>query len=152
MIKFKILRWALKLFITLCLLIFAGNSYAVYSLQSENLKTPSELLHFYIADAMIALLIIGLYLIHQSFTSFMRRSYFNSKSAIYMSSGGYVLAAIGLAGLVIDLTGLNSLPDSGLIMTIIANCMLLLIGFGLTAVSDIIKKGENIKRENDLTI
>lgn len=32
------------------------------------------------------------------------------------------------------------------------NAMLLIVGFALIAVSDIIKKGESIKLENDLTI
>lgn len=152
MIKFKILRWALRLFLLICLIGIASNSYLTYMFRSENLKSQSELQHFYISSAMIVLLSTGLYLVHQSFTSFIKRSFFNRKSAVYLSSGGYILAATGLIGFVMDIIRWNALSESSLITNIAANTMLLLIGFGLTAVSDIIKKGENIKRENDLTI
>ncbi|RWX00218.1 DUF2975 domain-containing protein [Flavobacterium cerinum] len=151
--KFKILRWAIQLFITICILGICSNIYIYYILSSEPIPALSvDITPYLVSMLNVLLLITGLWYIHQSFTFFIQRSFFNFKSALYLSKGGYIIAATGIISFTYNMTKLAGKSREELITNIILNCLMLIIGFGLTAVADIIKKGESIKQENDLTI
>jgi hypothetical protein len=159
MTKFKILKWALKLFISLCLFTIAVNIFILFMVTADdyplkNFKIGSYL--FSIASSL--LLIIGLFFIHQSITFFIRRGYFNLKSASHLKKGGYILAVKALLSFLLAAVNFDSQvfekanKNISFVSDINANLTLLTIGFALIAVSDIIKKGNKIKQENDLTI
>lgn len=67
-----------------------------------------------------------------------------------------MMAATAILSFILLLTDLDIPVETKSIAKIISNVgyntMLLIVGFALIAVSDIIKKGESIKLENDLTI
>ncbi|MNK40244.1 hypothetical protein D3C87_588890 [compost metagenome] len=153
MLKFKILRWALKIFICLCILGISSNMYIIYLSNSEDIPlVKMEITSFFISTATILLLTTSLFFIHQSFTSFLKKSFFNLESASHLTKGGYLLAITGLMCFTIDMTKLSTISQYTFIVNTSTNCLLLIVGFGITAIADIIVKGENIKRENDLTI
>lgn len=153
MTKFKILKWAIKLFIAISLLGICSNMYIYYILSSEPIPALSvDFAPYLVSMLNVLLLITGLWYIHQSFTFFIKSNFFNFKSALYLSKGGYIIAITGIISFTYDMFKLTDTSKEDLITNIVLNCLMLIIGFGLTAVADIIKKGESIKLENDLTI
>jgi hypothetical protein len=103
------------------------------------------------SSAIAAILTVGLWFIHQSFSSFIEKGLFNLKSASYLSTGGHILAFTGIISFVFDSIKSQKGIET-MIISIVLNILLLIIGFGLIAVSHILKKGTTIKQENDLTI
>lgn len=100
----------------------------------------------------------GLYIIYKSCVMFINRGYFNAKSALYLKRGAYILilkAVLSIVWISIHINT-NTFDDkesqSELVLGISREITFLIIGFAIITVSDIVKKGENIKRENDLTI
>lgn len=89
---------------------------------------------------------------------FVSRGYFNGKSALYLKRGGYILITHVLARLIIavintDDSTFNANPGlKDFLSGMSSNITVLIIAFSLIAVSDIIKKGNKLKQENDLTI
>lgn len=159
MTKFKILSWILKLFICIYILGSLANGYTIHILLYDNSVpsvSPNVIFHFASSILLTLILTIGFYFIQQSCVMFIQRGYFNSKSALYLTRGGYVMAATAVLSFILLLIKLEIPVETKAVANIITNVgyntMLLIVGFALIAVSDIIKKGENIKLENDLTI
>lgn len=156
--KFKILSWILKLFICIYILGSLANGYAIHILYDNSIPSvsPNVIFHFASSILLALILTIGFYFIQQSCAMFIQRGYFNSKSALYLTRGGYIIAATAILSFILLLTKLEIPVETKSIANIITNVgyntMLLIVGFALVAVSDIIKKGESIKLENDLTI
>jgi len=86
---------------------------------------------------------------------FLRHGYFNTKSARYLTVGGYTLAASALTTLIPNMLYISDITReraSYFVIEVIYDITVLLVGLALLGVSDIVKKGINIKLENDLTI
>lgn len=159
MTKFKIISWILK--ISICLYILSGIA-ATYTLYiflykiSIPVAPPNIIFHTAVYIPLTILFATGLYFIHQSCIMFVKRSYFNLKSATYLKRGSYILAASAAAWLVIGIASLDLSEDRKELFhsfeSISHNIFWIVISLALLGVADIIKKGENIKRENDLTI
>lgn len=153
--KIKLLNWSLIFFISLGLVGLVSN-FGQFLFDKETFKlvystTRFGINSFYIINALTCLLLFGLYQVQQSFSSFIKNSFFNSRSALYLKKGGFLLIINGI------LSGVNNLyPSNKSVESLITNymmyAMIVLIGIGLMAVSDIVSKGEIIEQENLLTI
>ena len=72
MTKFKIIRWILKFFISLFLLLIAANTSAIYTILYDS-SVPKATVTLLCTSIPITLLfVIGLYYMHQSCTMFIR--------------------------------------------------------------------------------
>gem|GEM_PF-2361829 len=157
MTKFKIIRWALKLFISCQLLNIVTLICVAYEIHYD-ISIPSVPVHLLCFNALLSgLFTVGLYFIHQSCNMFLIRGYFNLKSALYLNRGGYILMAVTLLSLIKTCIYINPTKALALLIndfgsSIIYDIMFLIVGLSLVALSDIIKEGEIIKTENDLTL
>ena len=157
MTKFKIIKWILKFFIALFLFLIAVNISALYTILYDS-SVPKATVTLLCTSIPITLMfVIGLYYIHQSCTMFIRRGYFNTKSAQYLSTGGYIMMFKAIISLILVAVFLDPKKDTielirNLESNISFNIILIIIGLSLVAISDIIKQGEIIKTENDLTV
>lgn len=156
MTKFKIISWILLLLILANFAGIAMDAYMIYRSGYDPSIPRFPVRPFYIGIAGMFVSSAGLYCLLRSCTVFLRRGYFNSKSATYLKRGSYILAAKALAWLVIGITNLDFSQDRQDLFhsfeSISHNIFWIVISLALLGVADIIKKGENIKRENDLTI
>jgi len=157
MTKFKIIRWALKLFISCQLLNIVTLICVAYEIHYD-ISIPSVPVRLLCFNALLSgLFTVGLYFIHQSCNMFLIRGYFNLKSALYLNRGGYILMAVTLLSLIKTCIYINPTKALALLIndfgsSVIYDIMFLIVGLSLVALSDIIKEGEIIKTENDLTL
>ena len=152
--KIKILNWSLIIFIAIGLIAFVTNF--VMLLFSQDFKmiyssSPLGMISFYITNALSLMLMVGFYQVQQSFSSFIKNSFFNSKGAKLIKKGGFVLILNGILSGLHNLTFLYITPDK-IITNYMMYAMIILIGIGLMAVSEIISRGESIEQENLLII
>ena len=161
MTKFKILKWALLLFIIGNIAAIVINLKLVYDFRYDIGTPPAPpglilKLSYYIA--LTLLFTSGIYYIYKCCAMFVSRGYFNDKSALYLKRGGYILITHVLARLIIAVINSDdsifegNLELKNLLSGIGSNITLLIIAFSIIAISDIIKKGNKLKQENDLTI
>jgi len=157
MTKFKIIRWALKLFISCQLLNIVTLIYVAYEIHYD-ISIPSVPVRLLCFNALLSgLFTVALYFIHQSCNMFLIRGYFNLKSALYLNRGGYILMVVTLLSLIKTCIYINPTKALALLIkdfgsSIIYDLMFFIVGLSLVALSDIIKEGEIIKTENDLTL
>lgn len=150
MTKFKIISWILKIFITFCLIYLAIDLSAIYFILSGEVSKTFNGTPPIISAIMTMILTIGLCFVYQSVSLFTKMGFFNLKSATYISVGGYIIALTAIISFILEINA--QITMNSLIMNIFLNLLLFMIGFGLIAVSEVIRKGESIQRENDLTI
>jgi len=157
MTKFKILSWILKLFILFHILAFVMSAYTIYLLSGVTEVDVKKVIFSTLLYMPLGVLFaIGLYYIHQSCIMFLKRGYFNLKSSLYLKRGGYILGASALLSICSSVINHGNLTDLKAIQNfsenITYNILWLVVSFALIATTDILKKGVNLKRENDLTI
>jgi uncharacterized membrane protein YhaH (DUF805 family) len=100
----------------------------------------------------IAILIFALFNIQKGLQGFINEGFFNFKSSERFNRSGYLLLVLSVSGIIITLLGMNQSQDVETLSNIIMDLLLLAIGIGLLAFSDVIKKGNSIETENNLTI
>lgn len=103
----------------------------------------------YIMSVRIAVLILALFNIQKGLQAFIKEGFFNFKR---FNRSGYLLLLLSVFGIIISLLGMNQSPKDQILSDIILCLLLLAIGIGLLAFSDVIKKGNIIETENNLTI
>lgn len=153
--KIKILNWSLIIFLILGVIGIIGNFVILIfdktSFETIYTDTQFGINLFYFRNGLTCLLLFGLYQVQQSLSSFIKNSFFNSKSAKFLKKGGSILILFGVLSGINNLFYLNNTPEN-IITNYMMYAMIILIGIGLLAVSDIINKGEIIEQENMLTI
>ena len=157
MTKFKIISWALKILIGCQLVSIAVTMCIIYQIQDYAYNPPDFIKKISINLLLTCVYTVGLYFTHQSCTLFLKKGYFNTQSALYLTKGGYIIMAKAVLSLVkvaifIDLHKEPMALVKDISSSTTFDIMLFIIGFSLVALSDIIKKGEIIKTENDLTV
>lgn len=106
----------------------------------------------YISTLLTSLLIKGIYNIQRALSNCLKHNYFNSKSSAHFQKAGIILVVFGLLCLTFHFLNYNFDDKELLLMNCVIYILVLLIGISLTAVADIINKGEIIEQENLLTI
>jgi hypothetical protein len=155
--KIIILNWALKIFIGILILAIPINECLRYNISNEALTLTYKESIFgnyspYIMLLRIAVLILALFYIQKGLQAFIKEGFFNLKSSERFKRSGYLLLALSVFGIIIRLLSLNQSPEDQILSEIIMYLLLLAIGIGLLAFSDVIKKGNIIETENNLTI
>ncbi|RTY85352.1 hypothetical protein EKL97_01695 [Flavobacterium sp. LS1P28] len=106
----------------------------------------------YIMIVRIAVLILALFNIQKGLQGFIKEGFFNFKGSERFKRSGYLLLLLSVYGIIIRLLGMSQNPKDQILSDIIMYLLLLAIGIGLLAFSDVIKKGNIIETENNLTI
>ncbi|MFV8368672.1 hypothetical protein [Flavobacterium sp. LB2R40] len=106
----------------------------------------------YIMLLQIVILILAILNIQKGLQAFIKEGLFNFKSSERFKRSGYLLLLISVFGIIIRLLNMNHSPEDQILSDIIMYLLLLAIGIGLLAFSDVIKKGNIIETENNLTI
>ena len=155
--KIIILNWVLKIFIGLLILAVPINEVLRYNLSNEAITLMYKDSIFgnfspYVMLMRIAILIFALFNIQKGLQGFIKEGFFNFKSSERFSRSGYLLLLLSVSGIIITLLGMNQSQDVETLSNIIIDLLLLAIGIGLLAFSDVIKKGNIIETENNLTI
>jgi hypothetical protein len=149
--KITILNWVLKI------LAIPINECLRYNMSNEALTLKYKDSVFgnyspYIMLAIIALLIIALLNIQKGLQGFIKDGYFNFKSSERFKISGYLLLILSITMLMISFLAIEQASEIEILSDIIINLLLIAIGIGLLAFSDVIKKGNVLKTENDLTV
>lgn len=155
--KIIILNWVLKIFIALLILAVPINEVLRYNLSNEAITLMYKDSIFgnfspYVMLMRIAILIFALFNIQKGLQGFINEGFFNFKSSERFNRSGYLLLVLSVSGIIITLLGMNQSKDVETLSNIIIDLLLLAIGIGLLAFSDVIKKGNSIETENNLTI
>jgi hypothetical protein len=155
--KIIILNWVLKIFIGLLILAVPINEVLRYNLSNEAITLMYKDSIFgnfspYVMLMRIAILIFALFNIQKGLQGFINEGFFNFKSSERFNRSGYLLLVLSVSGIIITLLGMNQSQDVETLSNIIMDLLLLAIGIGLLAFSDVIKKGNSIETENNLTI
>jgi hypothetical protein len=155
--KIIILNWVLKIFIVLLILAVPINEVLRYNLSNEAITLMYKDSIFgnfspYVMLMRIAILIFALFNIQKGLQGFINEGFFNFKSSERFNRSGYLLLVLSVSGIIITLLGMNQSQDVKTLSNIIMDLLLLAIGIGLLAFSDVIKKGNSIETENNLTI
>lgn len=106
----------------------------------------------YISTLLTMLLIKGIHNIQRALSYCLKYNYFNSKSGIHFQKAGIILIVFALLCMPFDFVNHNFDDKELLLINGITYVLVLVIGISLTAVADVIKKGETIEQENLLTI
>lgn len=150
--KIKFLNGLLIIFIILTTLGITSNLIiSIYYKDPFLGQNQDAFYSFYSSIFLSCVLVFGMYQVQQALSSFIKNSYFNSKSAKFLKRGGIILIANGVLSIVYNL-GFSSSDLNLKIINYIMYAIIIMVGIGLMAVSDIISKGEIIEQENFLTI
>jgi len=155
MLKFNILNYILILIVALCLLSLLFLAFMLYALHYQHDLGSDVLTITWIAFIKVLLLTVAFTFTKQAIGNFLQQGYFNTKSAQFLTIAGYTMVASSLITLILNLTEITYVDRDSLAsysIEVIYDTTVLLMGFALLGVSDIIKKGTAIKLENDLTI
>ena len=155
--KIIILNWVLKIFIGLLILAIPINECLRYNMSSEEITIIYKESIFgnlspYIMLLRIVVLILTILNIQKGLQAFIKEGVFNFKSSERFKRSGYLLLLLSVSGIIIRLLGMSQTPKDQILSDIIMYLLLLAIGIGLLAFSDVIKKGNIIETENNLTI
>jgi len=155
--KIIILNWVLKIFIALLILAVPINEVLRYNLSGEEITLMYRESIFgnyspYIMLARIAVLIFALLNIQKGLQGFIKEGFFYFKSSERFNRSGYLLLFLSISGIIISLLSVDQSEKVEILSNIILDLLLLAIGIGLLAFSDVIKKGNIIETENNLTI
>jgi hypothetical protein len=155
--KIIILNWVLKIFIGILILAISINECLRYNMSNKALTLKYKDSVFgnyspYIMLAIIALLIIALLNIQKGLQGFIKDGYFNFKSSAKFKISGYLLLILSITMLMISFLAIEKASGIEILSDIIINLLLIAIGIGLLAFSDVIKKGNVLENKNNLTI
>jgi hypothetical protein len=154
--KIIILNWVLKIFIRVQIIAIPIWEYMRYNLTSEQITWMYKDSIFgnfshYIMLVRVTVLISGIVYIQKGLQAFIREGFFNFKSSKRFKIGGYLLSITSIFSIIVSLLNMKK-SIKGEFSSIIMELLLLAIGIGLLALSDVIKKGNIIETENNLTI
>lgn len=159
----KILRALIGFFVGVNIVMVVFGLYAVGILYPVPGDFPSYINFLTVATDLVKQIVVlpCLILLFQAVHYFIKNGYFNNKSAVKLKFSGISLMVAAVFGFIsvlllrqqliyaMNMESTNSIKWVNELPTLF---ILLLIGFGLYALSDFIRKGDAIERENELTI
>jgi hypothetical protein len=155
--KIIIVNWILKIFIGLLIFAIPIDECLRYDLTTQEITLMYKESPFgnstpYLILIWISLLITAIVNIHNGLTAFIKDGYFNLRSSKQFIISGYLLIIIGASAIIFSMLYITETPREQTLIDIIIDLLLLGIGIGLLAFADVIKKGNKIETENNLTI
>lgn len=106
----------------------------------------------FVSMLLTAILLFGVFHVQQALYCSIKNNFFNPKSANHLKNGSFLLAISGFLGIANDFINVNFASKESLLFSSIVNCLILIVGVAIMAVSDILNKAEIIEQENMLTI
>lgn len=106
----------------------------------------------YVGMAISVLTFVGLFYTHKALLNTIKGGYFNEKAASYFLKASYLFLSSGICSFIFNLLLFQNSEEVMLFTGMSKDFLLMLLGFGLLIVADILKNGNSIKIENDLTI
>jgi hypothetical protein len=155
--KIIILNWVLKILIAILILAMPVDQCLRYNLSNGALTLLYKGSIFgnyspYIMLLRITVVIIALFNIQKGLQAFIKNGYFNLKSSVRLNRSGYLLLSISILVIIISLIGMRQSTERELLSDIIMYLLKIAISIGLLAFSDVIKNGNIIESESNLTI
>lgn len=159
MTKIKILRIAIGLLIAINLLGVGATGFLILFMDFyedlpnalvNNVRMGNNLL--FIRESLLLPALVFIYL---ALNSFIQAGYFNRRSATLLKRGGMLLIATAIIKVTYTLwhiLTINTKNASTIFESVSYEILILIIGFALFIITDFIRKGEAIERENSLTI
>jgi len=106
---------------------------------------------FYIGLFLSVLFVLGLFYTQKMLALFYKNLYFDLKSIGFMKKAGFCFVLFSVLSLIKN--GFQSFESiNSQLFDYLLTFTILLIGFGMLAFTDILKKGNKIQEENDLTV
>ncbi|PWH83741.1 hypothetical protein DIS18_04085 [Algibacter marinivivus] len=148
--KIKFLHGLLIVLLTLFTISFFAELYNFKTFEGEYLYS-----HFIINMSISLIIIIGLFFKQRALYSIIRKGFFNSTIHANFKKAGLFFLIAGFGGVVFDVVMISKISDR-IVELLYSNLgkdfLLIMVGFSLFILADIIQNGSNLKLENDLTI
>lgn len=156
--RIKLLNAFILFLILIKLVFFIGNIYILsFTEFGTDIKEVDEQLVFgsFTSDVHSTLsfiLFFGLIFIHLGLKKVIEMGYFNHKSATNFKKGGLFFLISGVASFIIESYFYFVTKSIALLGFIGQDLLILLIGFSLYIIADVIENGSLMRQENELTI
>lgn len=156
--KIKLLNGFVLFLVLITLIFFAGNIYiSSFTEFGADLNKMDEhlVLGTYTRDiqSVVSLILcFGLIFVHLGLKKVIKKGYFNNESAVNFKRGGLFFLLSGTASLIMESYLYFVTKGVAMLGFIGQDFLILLIGFSLYIVSDVIQNGSLIRQDNELTI
>ncbi|WP_431133415.1 DUF2975 domain-containing protein [Psychroserpens mesophilus] len=157
--KIKFLNVFIILLIVIYIVHFIGNVYITFF---TNFLQPSDsdfyknfIFGYYtqfVGLIFSIITFIGLLFIKNGLSVIIKEDIFNFKSSIKFKTAGKLLLLSGFLSLIFSMTLFYSSQEITLLAEIGRDFLLMVIGFSLYIVADILQNGSLLRQENELTI
>ena len=94
----------------------------------------------------------GLFFVKKALGVTIKKGFFNLLSASNFKIAGYLFLVSGIFSLAFNMLLFNNSEEIMLFTGMSKDVLLMILGFGLLIIVDILETGEDIQQENDLTI
>lgn len=153
--KIKILRYAIIVFMVLMGIgLLEITFFYIFRHQDSVRFIESQQfgeLTFYISSFLSVLFITGLFYTQKMLGLFSKNLCFDSKSIAAIKKAGMLFIAFSVLSILKNI--FETFPPVGSqLLDYLLNFTFLLIGFGMLSFADVLKKGNKIQEENELTI
>lgn len=153
--KLLILRHSIIVFMILMIIGITGNIGQYITQYDEAIPFFSHeyfgQFSIYIGLFLSVLFVTGLFYTQKMFGLFYKNLYFDLKSISSMKKAGFSFVLFSILSLIKN--GYKTFESINVqLFDYLLTFTILLIGFGMLAFTDILRKGNKIKEENDLTV
>jgi hypothetical protein len=153
--KIKILRYAIIVFMVLMSIgLLEIAFFYVFNYQDSVSFIESQhfgKLTFYVGSFLSVLFIIGLFYTQKMLGLFSKNLCFDSKSIAVIKKAGVIFIVFSVLSMLKNI--FESFPPVwSQLLDYLLNFTFLLVGFGMLSFADVLKRGNKIQEENELTI
>lgn len=156
--KIKILNGFVLVLIVIYLLHFVGNVYLTFFIdftnQFEELYKDFIFGYYtqFVSFAFSVVTFIGLLFIKNGLVEIIKKGFFNVMSAAKLKTAGKLFLVSGFFSLMFNIVLLFRSEEVLFFGEMGQSFLLMIIGFGLYIIADILQNGNLLKQENELTI
>ncbi|WP_028376898.1 hypothetical protein [Leeuwenhoekiella sp. MAR_2009_132] len=154
--KIKILYWILlAITILISISIVTDFFYSINMKSTFEVANQNTILGYYtqfIYPVLFTVLILGLVYILFALKAIIVFGGFNSRSTMNFKYAGTAIGLYGFGYLLFQLNFIYSIDASKIFTNSVSSIFITIIGYGIYSFSEILKTGELLKQENDLTV
>ena len=148
--KIKFLHGSLVILMLLFTLSFFTQIYSFTIFEGE-----FKYSEFIIYMSISLIIIISLFFLQRALYSIIRNGFFNNLTFFNLKKAGLFLLMAGFGGAIFDLVMISRMSDyiiESLYSNLRHDTLLIIVGFNLFILADVIQNGSILKQENELTI
>lgn len=156
--KIKILKRFISIVLLLYVINYVGSLYLeIFTDFTQGYRTVSNQFIFgyytpYVGMILSVLTFGGLFFVRRALVAIIRKGFFNGESIVSFRMAAYLLLLSGVLSLSFNLLLFNTTKEIVLFTGMSKDVLLMVLGFGILIIVDILERGTDIKTENDLTI